>query len=232
MQCEPKRSWIPSGRLLAALALCCATFFILPAKASAQIEEGRVPLSDLLDVLVVDRDILAIDGAGGGQTVERLRLDESVLWKGSRGKVGVVLTNERILAVATQSGAWQQAEYHKAELPPERAELGDRVALIITSKRVLGFDGGSGTLVEYDLGIREQVIRTRTGENVAVVVTSNRALGLSPFAGGFFRIPIHLGEEIEAVDTTSNLATLTSSRRVLIFRATTGTWEERPRNLR
>jgi hypothetical protein len=203
----------------------------VPAPARAQNVPGEVPLADVLEILVVDRELLAIDAAGGGQTVARLRLNEAVLWKGARGKVGVVITDQRILAVATQSGSWQQTDYRRTELRPESALLGERVALAITSERVLGFNGGSGNLAEVRLGPREQVVVARAGENVGVVVTDRRALGLSPFLGGFFSIPLTLGDQVEAVSAESNLATLTFGRRLLIFRATTGSWEERTRKL-
>jgi hypothetical protein len=64
-----------------------------------------------------------------------------------------------------------------------------------------------------------------------VVVTDRRALGLSPFLGGFFSVPLTLGDQVEDVTAESNLATLTFGRRVLIFRATTGSWEQRLRDL-
>jgi hypothetical protein len=208
------------------LALAAAA---LPARAQGV--AGEVPLADVLDILVVDRELLAIDAAGGGQTVARLRLDETVLWKGARGKVGVIITDQRVLAVASQSGSWQEIDYGRTEQRPESALLGERVALVITSERVLGFNGGTGNLAEYRLGPREQVVVARVGENVGVVVTDRKALGLSPFRGGFFAVPLALGDQIESVTAESNLATLTSNRRVLIFRATTGTWEERKREL-
>jgi hypothetical protein len=217
--------WIAMSGALLVLA-------VSSAPARAQPVAGEIPLADVLEVLVVDRELLAIDGAGGGQTVARLRLDESVLWKRTRGKVGVVLTDQRVLAVATQSGSWQEADYGRTEVPPESAFLGERVALVITSERVLGFNGGSGNLVEYRLGVREQVLMARAGENVGVVLTDRRALGLSPFLGGFFSVPIGLNDQIESVTADSNIATLTGARRVLIFRATSGSWEERSRKLR
>jgi len=201
------------------------------APARAQNIPGEVPLADVLEILVVDRELLAIDAAGGGQTVARLRLNETVLWKGARGKVGVIITDQRILAVATQSGSWQETDYRRTEQRPESALLGERVALAITSERVLGFNGGSGNLAEISLGPREQVVAARAGENVGVVVTDRRALGLSPFLGGFFSTALTLGEQVEAVSAESNLATLTFGRRLLIFRATTGSWEERTRKL-
>jgi hypothetical protein len=216
--------WLKAGALLLVMAA-------FSAPGHAQNVPGEVPLADVLEILVVDRDLLAIDAAGGGQTAARLRLEETVLWKGARGKVGVIITDQRILAVATQSGSWQEIDYGRTEKRPESALLGERVALAITSERVLGFNGGSGNLVEYRLGPREQVVVARAGENVGVVVTDRKALGLSPFRGGFFAISLNLGDQIEAVTAESNLATLTAGRRVLIFRATTGSWEERTRDL-
>jgi hypothetical protein len=217
--------WLKIGAILLAMGAVS-----LPARAQGV--AGEVPLADVLDILVVDRDLLAIDAAGGGQTAARLRLNETVLWKGSRGKVGVIITDQRFLAVATQSGSWQEIDYRRTEQRPESALLGERVALAITSERVLGFNGGSGNIAEYHLGPREQLVVARVGENVGVVVTDRKALGLSPFLGGFFSTPIALGDRFEAVTAESNFATLTGRRRVLIFRATTGSWEERKRDLR
>jgi len=218
-----KRRWKISGLLLALTAVS--------APARAQIGFGEVPLADVLEILVVDRELLAIDATSGGQTVERLRLDESVVWKGSRGKIGVVITDQRLLAVATRSAAWQEADYGRTERRPESALLGQRVALALTSDRVLGFDGESGNLVEYRLKPREQIVAARVGDNVAVAVTDRQALGLSPFVGGFFRVPLKLGDSVEDLAAESNVATLTVGSQILIFRATTGSWEERSRNL-
>jgi hypothetical protein len=218
------RRWLKIGGLLFAMAA-------VSAPVRAQGVAGEVPLADVLEILVVDRDLLAIDAAGGGQTTARLRLNETVLWKGARGKVGVIITDQRVLAVATQSGSWQEIDYGRTEQRPESALLGERVALVITSERVLGFNGGSGNLAEYRLGPREKVLAARVGENVGVVATDRRALGISPFKGGFFSTALELGDQIEAISAESNLATLTVRRRLLIFRATTGTWEERSRKL-
>ncbi len=210
--------------------LLTATAVAAPARA--QPVAGEVPLADVLEILAVDRELLAIDATGGGQTVARLRLNETVVWKGARGRVGVVITDQRILAVAAQSASWQEIDYRRAEQRPESALLGERVALAVTSERVLGFDGGSGNLVEYRLKPRERMVVARAGANVGVVVTDRQALGLSPFVGGFFPVPLALTDRVEALSAESNLATLTANRRVLIFRATTGTWEERSRDLR
>jgi len=203
---------------------------VVPAVAAPPSLE--VPLSDILEVFLLDRDLVAVDAESGGQLTARLRLSEQLVWSGARGRVGVAITDQRVLAVAVGSAAWQIAEGQRDETLPERAQLGERVALVVTSKRVLGFDGGSGNLVETSLGIRETVQAVRVGDNVAVVVTDRRALGLSPVAGGFFPAKLQLAERLESVQAGPNLVTLTTNRRVLLFRTPTGTWEERLRRLR
>ena len=201
---------------------------LLGSVAAAQ-PADEVPLADVLEILELDRELLAIDARGGGQLELRLRLDERVLWRTTRGRVGMVLTDQRVLAVAAGSGTWQQIELQSGEVVQGQARLGDRVGLLLTSRRAIGFDGGSRNLLESSLGLRERVLATAVGRNVAVVVTDRRALGLSPSTGGFFDTPIQLGESVLRVEAESNLATVTTSRRLLIFRTPTSSWEIRLR---
>ena len=201
---------------------------LLGSVAAAQ-PADEVPLADVLEILELDRELLAIDARGGGQLEIGLRLEERVLWKTTRGRVGMVLTDQRVLAVAAGSGTWQQIELQSGEEAQGQARLGDRVGLLLTSRRAIGFDGGSRNLLESSLGLRERVLATAVGRNVAVVVTDRRALGLSPSTGGFFDTPIQLGESVVRVEAESNLATVTTNRRLLIFRTPTSTWEVRVR---
>jgi len=214
---------------MAALALAAG---LLAASAPAAGRGGDVPLEDLLRIVVTPRALLAIDAEGGGDTREALELGESVVWRDSRGRVGVVLTDRRVLAVGTGSGAWQDTRYRRGETPPGAAALGDRVALVATDRRVLGFDGGSFNLVERSIGPHERVLHTRVSANLAVVVTDRRALALSPFVGGFFEAPLRVAERVESVDLGSDVATLTTSDRLLVFRGRTGSWSEHHIELR
>lgn len=211
-----------------ARVLLVAWLLLLGSTAAAQ-PPDEVPLADVLEILELDRELLAIDARGGGQLELRLRLGERVAWKATRGRVGMVLTDQRVLAVAVGSGSWQDLGLQREEQVHGRALLGDRVGLLLTSRRAIGFDGGSRNLLETSLGLREQVHATAVGLNVAVVVTDRRALGLSPAVGGFFETPVLLGETIERVEAESNLATVTTSRRLLVFRTPTGSWEIRLR---
>ena len=186
-----------------------------------------VPLSQLLEVIVVDREILAFDARAGGQIRKELRLDERVLWHGTRGEVGVVLTDQRILAIGVGSKAWRVVELQLGEVSPQKAMLGDRVVLVVTERRAIGFGGKPFSLSVKPLGINEVVLARRVGENVAVVVTNRRAIGLSPLLAGFAEIDLWIRETVQSVNAAANLATLRSDRRVLIFRASTRSWEER-----
>jgi hypothetical protein len=201
-----------------------------PALARAQQTRGdQVPLGDLIEIVVREDEILGIDAEGGGSSVVRRRLGESVLWTGARGRVGVALTDQRVLAIAPNTGGWQEALYERGEAPAHAAQLGDRVAVVMLPKRVVGFLGTVGRFVQERLGPQEELRALRVGANVAVIVTDRVALGLSPEAGGFFPIRLQLKERIEDVTARSNLATVNTSQRLLVFRSPTGTWAERRR---
>ena len=195
----------------------------LPAGAFER--PGERPLADVLQLLILEREVRALD-AVGGEIVERLERGERVVWHETRGRVGVVLTDRRVLAVTSRSGAWQESRYRLREAAPREAFLGEQVALVITASRAIGLDGGSGNLIEQSLGPGERVLAVDVGENVAVVVTDRRALGLSPFTGGFFEVHLPPGERYERVEASANFASVHTSRRVLNFRAPSGRWTE------
>jgi hypothetical protein len=200
---------------------------IAPPLAYAQLTRDQVPLGDLIEIVVMDDEILAVDATSGGSSVVRRRLSESVLWTGTRGRVGVVLTDQRVLGFAPRSGGWHEALYERGEAPAHDAQLGDRVAVIVLRQRVLGFLGTVGRFVQTRLGPQEDLRAVQVGANVAVIVTQREAVGLSPEAGGFFAIRLQVKERLSEVTARSNLATVQTNRRVLVFRAPTGTWAER-----
>jgi len=215
----------PALALAAALALALVA---APPSSAQRRAPGETPLADVLQIVVLERELVAIDGLAGTDTRAELEIGERVLWTEARGRVGVAITDRRLLAVGTRSGAWQAARFRRGEPPPPGALLGERVAIAVTGKRALGFDGGSGNLVERTLGPRERVLAADADGAVGVVVTDRRALGLSPFVGGFFVQPLRLEEDVEGVAATGNVATVRTSRRLLTFQAPVGAWVEVP----
>jgi hypothetical protein len=221
---SPRRS---STLLLFALALALAP----PTHAQPFGVLDEVPLTDLLEIVVLEGELLAIDANGGGQLSQELHLHEEVVWTGAQGSIGLVITDERLLAVSLASSAWSETRFERTEMRPTHALLGDRVGLVVTNRRALGFESGSSQLFEYRLGPREGVLATRAGENVVVVVTSRKAIGLSP-SGGFAEIRLQLKEELRHVSVRSNVATVRTSRRLLIFRGPSRSWAEQKLELR
>jgi hypothetical protein len=217
-------------RAIAFVALSLGLASAAPAQMLAP-SRDEVPLTDLLEILVLERELVAVDAASGGETAVMLHLGEQVVWSGARGRVGVVLTDQRALAVSVDSAAWQEKRYQRAERPPEAAMLGDRVALVVTSKRALAFNAGGAGLLEHRFGTGEKLLSSRVGENVGVVVTNRKALGFSPSAGGFFESRLQPRERLGSVEARSNLVTVSTDRRVLIFRAPSGAWSERKLDL-
>jgi hypothetical protein len=211
------------GSISLTIALCVAT----SASHAQRTRADQVPLEDLIEIVVMEDEILGVDATSGGSSVVRRQIGETVLWTGSRGRVGVVITDRRVLALAPQSGGWQEAPYERGERPASGARLGDRVAVVLMPKRVLGFLGTAGRFVQERLGPQEDLRAIAVGANVAVIVTERVALGLSPEAGGFFSFRLHVKEKIHDVSARANVATIETDQRVLVFRAPTGTWVER-----
>lgn len=189
------------------------------------------PLEDLLQVVVRDHEVLAVDAWAGGLSREELEIGEQVLWSGCRGRVAVVLTSRRVLAFATRRH-WSSIDLRMSEEPPRSALLGARVALVLTGQRLIGFESASGAIVQTDLGVREDVLDAAADTNIAVAVTNRRALGIAAFGGGFFETEIRPREEAWSLTTRANFATVATRHGLLIFRAPGAGWERRELSLR
>ncbi len=224
-----RRAQWTSYRLARALAALAAAWLWLPRAAGADFT--RDPLSDQIDVVVVDREVLAIDARGSAERSIGLHLREQVGFHGAGGIVGVALTSERVLFFAANRG-WLELRWESGEVPPDSVLLGERVALLATSKRVIGFNAESGLAVDERVGRREPVLDLAIGANTAAVLTSRRLLGLSLSAARFIEEKLGVNEAVESMQAGANIITVTTARRVLIFRSTGGNWEERQRRLR
>lgn len=190
------------------------------------------PLPDLLEVVVREDELLSVTGFTGGALPVRLGVREEVLWLGTRGRVAVAITDERVLAASPNSPRWAEVWLRPRESRPAQALLGDRVALIVTDQRAIGFEGVSGALVQTELAPREDVLRAVADTNIGVVVTEQRVLGLAALRGGFFEEDLGVREQVEAVTARASFASVATQHRLLIFRVTDAVWEPRRLSLR
>ncbi len=205
-----------AGLLLAAL-LCGA--------AGAEPRLG--PLEDRVQWVALERELVGIDSASGGEHRAALGVGEQVIDTWVDGEIGIALTNRRLIAVTSNTGGVHEVRFHAGERVLAGPELGDRVALVVTTRRALGFDGGSGNWLESSLGPQERVTAVAVANHVAALATDRRALALSPVRGGFFEVPLALQDAPVQLTASGDLVTLRARARLLVFRASGARWSER-----
>lgn len=219
----------PCGVLLAAL-----TWLGLaagPASAQVQLFADEFERADVISIERDGRDLYGFDAVTGQRSTLRLEIGENVFFLETSGRVGLVLTDRRALALGPGTG-FRQARYRVHETPPERGLVEDQVALVATPKRVLGFLGGRGVWIEEDLSPREAAEGIRVGAAVGVVATNRRALGLGTGSSRFIEETLRVREDLESITSRDTLATIRTSRRILVFGALRGRWSEQDRRVR
>jgi len=227
---------VPSGRDVRRLgvSLFCVLFVILLAGPSAV--RAQVPLFpeevERIDVIAVERDgreLYAFDALSGGRSTIRLEVGENVLFEKSRGRIGIVLTDRRMLGVVSGAG-WSELRVGVQEQAPTEALLGDQVAVLVSNRRAIGFASTSGWFTEK-FGPSESATALRVGSAVGVIVTNRRALGASPAAGGFAGQDLQVREKLESIATQDTLATVRTERRILVYSAPRTLWTEQKRRI-
>ncbi|MEZ4331957.1 MAG: hypothetical protein R3F35_09380 [Myxococcota bacterium] len=185
-----------------------------------------------LDVISIEedgRDLVAINAVGDSRPRVRLEVDEPVVFRECSGRICVVLTDRRALGVSV-SGIFQEARFRIAERAPDRALVSQRLALVATPHRLLGFVAEHGRWVEEGLTPGESIEAVRIGAAVAAAATNRRALGLAPNTARFASLPLQLKESLESFAADDTLATLRTDRRSLVFSGPRGTWTARRRD--
>jgi hypothetical protein len=178
-----------------------------------------VDIQDLGDELLAIRD---------GNSPSRIRLEkrEKVLWSDAKGIVGVALTDRRFLAVSPSSMGWQQARLRASDGRSPEVQLAANLALLISPRRILGFDGGSGRFTESRLTPLESVVASGADEHVGVVVTNRRVIGWASRFGAPVDRAFTVHESFESLRVLSRTASVRTSDRVLIFSSSSGLWRD------
>ena len=201
-------------------ALLLALLAIAPA---APAQRDVFELEDTVTVVVVGRELVA-HAVNRGSSKLRLETGERLIWSGASGRIGFAVTDRRVLGFHRSTG-WSERRLRIAEASPQRPELGPRLALFVTSKRAIAYDGHWR---EESIGPQEGVFTAEVGTAAALVVTNRRALGISP-RSGFVPVKLHIHERIETARTVAASAEVTTSQRVLFFSGSA--WTEQRRSL-
>jgi hypothetical protein len=231
-----RKRWLGSVGLLGigfGLVGSLALGGVLGREASAQVGLYADEI-DRLDVITIEqdgRDLFAFSSVTGSRGRLRLDVDENVLFNESRGRVGIVLTDRRAIGVSV-NGGFQETRYRISERAPDYAVVGQRIALLATGRRALGFVGPSGVWIEESLTPGESIEAIRAGAGVGIATTNRRALGLAPEVGRFASIAFHLRESLESIDAEDTLAKLRTDQRILVFSGPGAVWTFRNRDLK
>jgi hypothetical protein len=169
---------------------------------------------------VVDRKLIAIVGVGFAAVEERLELGERVLGVRSRGLVGVVSTNRRLLAIHSQTNVFTELRYRVSEsdIGEDAIFVGDRLAVVELPARVVAFTPFGGGWFELALGPGEHPRRVEAEGDVAAIVTPRRAIAFSPRLRSFVEFPLTPEEDVERASLSDESITLILPHRILVFR--------------
>jgi hypothetical protein len=222
--------WLPlpaqlSGQARSGAAALVVLLLCSPGLAGAQTDRG-LEIEDRLDVLRVDRRLLAVSADAGGVLEEKLRTDESLVLLESAGVVGVAVTDDRLLGVTTRSSSWQEIELRSEESVPEQIHLGERLALVVLDRRLLALTQGSGIWAELRLLAGELPVQIKVDSAVGLCLTGRRAIGVSSDGTGFVEVLLTPREKVEAISMKDQSVTLGTLYRVLVFRNGSPRWVE------
>jgi len=202
------------------ISIICLSIFASTISSYAEEE-----IEDLIDIAESKGKIIAI--IEGRKTITfDLRLDEKVLWSGSRGYLGAFLTDQHFFVISTSLNAWRALPLRLDETGNGVASLSEYIALLVTKDRVVGFDATSNRFIETLLPIQDELLAAETERYVAVVITSSRAFGLAAESSAFTEIHLRVGETLEAIKLTYSKATVRTSDRLLTFEASGSPWNE------
>ncbi len=202
------------------IGLMCLSIFATPISAYADEE-----IEDLIDIAESKGKIIAI--IEGRKTVTfDLRPNEKVLWSGSRGYLGVYLTDLHFFVISASSGAWQALPLRLDESGKGVVSLSPYIALLVAKDRAVGFDATANRFVETQLPLNDELVAAEAEKYVAVVITSSRVFGLAVESSAFIENALGIDEAIEAIKLTSSKATVRTSERLLSFEASGSTWKE------
>jgi hypothetical protein len=212
------------------LAFCGVLLFAKAATPQVPIFPDEFQRSDVIAIELDDRTLFGFDSVSGARTEMRLEISENVHFIRSRGRVGLVLTNRRAIALGPGTG-FREIRYQPSEGYPEVGLVEDQIALIATAHRVLGFVGSAGIWVEERLPPSESTRALRVGRSVGVIATNRRLLGLGVQLRSFVPEDLRVREELESISTQDTLATFRTNKRIFVFGALRGTWTVQDREL-
>jgi hypothetical protein len=185
-------------------------------------------VQDIIDIHLVENELI---GIVEGRREYRLDLDlgEKIVWRAARGEVGAVLTDSRALALSGASRGWAELSLKLQEADRVafiKPFISDYLVMLVTGRRIIGFDSGKRRWVQQSIPIREKVTGSHINSYVAAVITSKRVFAWGRGRIGFTEEKLRSSETVQYVETQPHTVTVGTDARVLVFKSGSGRWRE------
>jgi len=203
------------------IIICIILSFLLMFDSPAFSDD----IKDVINVQILDKRIIAIRGEQPPAAFN-LGLKETIQWYGAKGDVGAVLTSKRVIAVSASSHNWHEQALWVEEHHRHGVMLSDYLALLVTEKQIIVFDGKFNKWITASFPIHDEYVKAAIDLNVGVIITSKRAFGFATGSSVFSEISYRKGERFLSVTTKTSDVTVMTSSRLLIFSKSKRDWQE------
>lgn len=218
------------------LTFCsCLCFFIggflNTAYSDAQLSTDTN--NDIIKIEVIGNEIAGLNTLTNLRVVEKLKEGESVTSVLSKGKIGAVLTNRRLLGFNAANIAWVSFEtFFNKDVFPNEIKVSPNMAVAIAKRRVYAYTSTSNEWKFELVSFLEQVLSCDINDNLIFVQTSARLLAFSFHKHTWFPQNLYVGDVIKDTAIGENFVTVTTNNnmaldnRILTFDAKKGRWME------
>ncbi|MBI2559627.1 MAG: hypothetical protein HYW14_00630 [Planctomycetes bacterium] len=219
--------------------MCKLTFwnvicFFIVSFLNAAHSDTQLPTdtnNDIIKIEVTGDEITGLNTLTNVRVVEKLKEGESVTSAVSKGKVGAVLTNRKLLGFNATNNAWTSFEtFFNKDVFPNEIKVSSNMAVAIAKRRVYAY---TATSIKWNfelVSFLEQILSSDISDNLIFVRTNARLLAFSFQKQTWLPQNLYAGETIKDIATGGNFATVTTNNRILTFDAKDDGWtEEKPR---
>ncbi len=186
-----------------------------------------------INVEVIGNEIIGLNTLTNVRVVEKLKEGESVTAALSKGKIGAVLTDRRLLGFNAITNTWTSFEtFFNKDVFPNEIKVSSNMALAIAKRRVYAYTSASNEWKFELISFTEQTLSCDISDNLIFVRTSDRLLTFPLHKHKWFPQNLYAGEEIKDVAMGENFVTVTidnmmsTDKRILTFNAKDGKWTE------
>ena len=193
---------------------------------------------DIIKIEVTGSEIVGMNTLTNVRVVERLKDGETVTSALSKGKVGAVLTDRRLLGFNATNNTWSSFEtFFNKDVFPNEIKVSSSMAVAMAKRRAFAYTSISNDWKLELVSFMEHTLSSDINDNLIFVITSARIVAFSFHKQRWFSQNLYDGETVIHSSTGENFVTVTTKNtetalddRILTFDAKNGKWiEERLR---